>query len=355
LGCKLRSTSERPEIKLESDNCKMKNGIAWTEDEARAAVSAYFKVLQDEQDGVHINKAGVYRALSKRFPKRVPKAFELKFQNISAILYEQRLPYCSGLKPRHNYQKLLRLLVLDRLARTPLPAVEPHEILFLKLRELSQRGPMLVNRTGSGRFGLLIEEALGIKQNSDKAADFMGIELKTKSDASLQTLFSLSPTRFVAESNKQTMFRRHSYFDRTRNRQALYTSFSKNPDSLGFRLAVYKQRVQVFRKESLIIEYDAESLEEALLAKHTQTAYLTLTRGRQNGAETCTLIAAQVCKWPSIIRFLRSVSAGDVFLDFTMAEKRGRLTDHGFLWRIRTSALGRLYLSTEMLDLQACS
>lgn len=41
----------------------MKNGIAWSEDEARAAVSAYFKILLAEQDGVDVNKAELYRAL----------------------------------------------------------------------------------------------------------------------------------------------------------------------------------------------------------------------------------------------------------------------------------------------------
>src|SRR5690242_3524604 len=78
----------------------------WSEAEARAAVTAYFKLLAAEREGRRTNKRELYRELSEHFPGRVPKAFELKFQNISAILYEQRLPYCSGLKPRFNYQNL---------------------------------------------------------------------------------------------------------------------------------------------------------------------------------------------------------------------------------------------------------
>src|SRR5689334_22184121 len=93
-------------------------------------------LLKAELNGRHVNKAALYRSLSKRFPLREPKAFELKFQNISAILYQQRLPYCAGLMPRPNYQRLLRLVVLDHLDRSPLPPVEPHEILFAKIREL---------------------------------------------------------------------------------------------------------------------------------------------------------------------------------------------------------------------------
>src|SRR5262245_49576179 len=109
----------------------------WTENEVRAAVSSYFELLRAEQAGRHPNKTNLDRNLARRFPKRSPKAFELKFQNISAILYQLHLPYCSGLKPRFNYQRLLKLLVLDALDRSPLPAMEAHEILFAKLQELS--------------------------------------------------------------------------------------------------------------------------------------------------------------------------------------------------------------------------
>lgn len=132
-------------------------------------MSAYLALLKAEQAGEATNKKEIYRDLSNRFPNRVPKAFELKFQNISAILYEQRLSYCSGLKPRFNYQRLLKLVVLDALDRSPIPAVEPHEILFAKLREICERGPIPVTKDGAGRYGLAIEHALGIQQNSDKA------------------------------------------------------------------------------------------------------------------------------------------------------------------------------------------
>lgn len=318
----------------------------WNENEVRAAVSSYFELLRAEQAGRHSNKANLYRSLACRFPQRSPKAFELKFQNISAILYKLHLPYCSGLKPRFNYQRLLKLLVLDALDRSPLPPTEPHEILFAKLQELSARGPIPVVRTGSGRFGLAVEQALGIPQNSKKAADFMGIELKTKSDSSLQTLFSRTPSRFVEDISKEAMFQRHAYFDQRRNRRALYTSFSKTADSLGFCLSLANQVIQVVRRGITVLEYDAELIEEALLSKHTQTVFLSLTHCVRDGGQSCTLSSAQFCKWPSILRFLRLVSAGDVFLDFTMSDDgRGRIKDHGFLWRIRSTALDQLYLS----------
>lgn len=324
--------------------------LGWTENEVRAAVSEYFRLLDAERGGRQVNKAALYRSLSKRFPRRRPKAFELKFQNISAILYQQRLPYCARLKPRFNYQRLLRLVVLDHLDRSPLPAVEPHEILFGKLRELRRQGPILVRKSGAGRFGLAIEEALGIPQNSDKAADFMGIELKSKSDGSLQTLFSRTPSRFVEDKDKTAMFRRHSYIDSIRGRRALYTSFSSQPDSLGFRLTTSAQVIRILRDDRVVLEYDAELIEQALLSKHSQTAFITLTRGQSDDAQSCTVEAVTYCKWPSIIRFIRLVESGDICFDFTMSEDAGgRVNDHGFLWRIHSSSLPKLYLSSEEL------
>ena len=60
---------------------------------------------------------------------------------------------------------------------------------------------------------------------------------------------------------------------------------------------------------------------------------------------------ARFCKWPSVIRFLRLVSSGEVLLDFTMSEgASGKVKDHGFLWRIRGTALDELYLSSQDFD-----
>ena len=323
--------------------------ISWSEEEVRAAIAAYFKLLKTEETGRTVNKAAIYRELASRFPRN-PKAFELKFQNISAILLEQRLPYCDGLKPRGNYQRLLKLLVLDHLDRSPLPAVEPQEILFSKLRSL---GSIKVKGSGSGRFGLAVEDALGIRANSSKEADFMGIELKTKRGKSLQTLFSRVPTRYCDPGTKQDFFDRHCYYDEKRNRRALYTSFSSKPDSLGFALQVDGHTISAVRNGETVLQYDAEQIEEALLSKHMQTAFISLASQRRDGIESCSILSATFCKWPSILRFLELASAGEVFLDLTLSEQGERLKDHGFLWRIGSESIDRLYLSVASVDLDA--
>ena len=323
--------------------------MGWTEKEVRAAVDAYFRLLAIQQDGGTTNKAEIYRELGRKY-SRSPKSFERKFQNISAILFEQHLPYCDGLKPFHNYQRLLKLVVLDHLDRCPIPAVESHEILFSKLGGL---GHIKVVGNGSGRYGLALEHALGIKANSSKIADFMGIELKTKHGKTLQTLFSRVPTRYLQGGDRAVFFDKHSSYDAKRSRRALYTSFSNKPDTLGFALNVKGLRVEVTRSGASVLEYDAERIEEVLLSKHSQTAFISVLPTKKDGKETITIDSVRYCKWPSILRFLSLVDAGEIFLDFTLSEKGGKLKDHGFLWRIRSESIDRLYLHSEAVQCAA--
>jgi len=319
----------------------------WPEKQVKAAVGAYFDLLKAQDEGDWQNKADIYRNLSDRFPDRSVKAFERKFQNISAVLYEENLPYCDGLKPCFNYQNLLRLVVLDHLKRSPVPVQEPHTILFRKLRELKRRGFLPVAARGSGRYGLTIEKNLGIPPNSSKSPDFMGIEIKTKCGQSLQTLFSKIPSRYTGVADKADLVSRHGYDDPARGRRALYTSFSSAPDSLGFRMKVRGDQLVVLHGGTELLEYDAEVLEEALLSKHSQTFFVALAGRKREGKEECRVESAVYCKWPSIIRFLRLADAGGIFLDFTLSQVGGRVKDHGFLWRIRSETLPKLYLKTE--------
>lgn len=225
-------------------------------------------------------------------------------------------------------------------------AAEPHEILFSKLRALGQ---IVVSGSGSGRYGLSLEKALGIDANSSKEADFMGIELKTKHGSTLQTLFSRIPTRYLGGGSKATFFDSHSSYDAKRNRKSLYTSFCSDPDGYGFTLGVSGHSIVVSRNGVPVLEYEAETIEEALLSKHSQTAFVEVLPSKVAGEEVMAINSVRYCKWPSILRFLSLVQSGQIFLDFTLSEKAGKVKDHGFLWRIRSESIEKLYLQTEVV------
>ena len=74
--------------------------------------------------------------------------------------------------------------------------------------------------------GLTIEKQLGIPANSDKRADFMGIEIKTKTDTSLQTLFSRVPSRFISCADRKEFLLRHGTHDPKKNCPTIYSTVS---------------------------------------------------------------------------------------------------------------------------------
>jgi len=329
-----------------------KRNNPWTEVEIKGAVVAYFELLDAQKNSDSTNKSEIYRKLSSIHPTRSAKAFELKFQNISAILYEKKLPYADGLRPMGNYQAALKLVVLDYLKHAGRKEQPTIKILVDKLKRLHCRDFLPVHGKGTGRYGLSLEHYLSIPQNSSKAADFMGIELKTKHGKSLQTLFSRVPTRYLACKDKNQLVEKFGYFDEKRNRQALYTSFNNTPDSLDFYLTPKKDRIVINRKKIKILEYDDSVLEEALLSKHNETAYVSVTTQHlKNGNVGCRFDQLLYCKTPSLLRFMRMANDGNVYLDFTLSEKACCVKDHGFLWRVPQDAIGDLYLKTQLIDL----
>jgi len=330
----------------------MSRNTPWSDEEIQTAITAYFKLIEAQRNLKPTNKSAIYRELSSIHPARSAKSFEFKFQNISAVLYEEKLPYADGLRPMGNYQAALKTAVLKYLHTIKLQDQPPIEILIEKLRRLRSRNFLPVHGKGTGRFGLSLEYYLSIPQNSSKEADFMGIELKAKHGKGLQTLFSRVPSRYIACRDKNQLVAQFGYFDKKRQRQALYTSFNNTPDSLGFYLATKKDKIVVSKSNTKILEYDDSVLEEALLLKHNETAYISVSSERlKNGKPGCRFDRMMYCKAPTLLSFMNMANDGNVYLDFTLSETAGRVKDHGFLWRVPQEVIGELYQKTHFIDL----
>lgn len=92
-----------------------KRGSSWSHAEVEATVASYFEMLEAGLRGEGVNKTAYRNALLPLLGGRTAGAVERKYQNISAILIEERVPYISGYKPLGNYQGLLREVVIDQL------------------------------------------------------------------------------------------------------------------------------------------------------------------------------------------------------------------------------------------------
>lgn len=96
-----------------------KNASDWNDTELTSAVQAYLGMLYAELDGEYYNKAEVNRQLRKGpLAGRTKGSIEFRMQNISAALYELKMPHIAGYLPAKNIgssikEKLIALLHLN--------------------------------------------------------------------------------------------------------------------------------------------------------------------------------------------------------------------------------------------------
>jgi len=74
----------------------------WTDAELKHAILAYFEMLKYEKNGTPYVKAEINRKLQKKIPKRKSGSIEYRWQNISAVLLENKKVFVRGYKPARN-------------------------------------------------------------------------------------------------------------------------------------------------------------------------------------------------------------------------------------------------------------
>jgi hypothetical protein len=84
----------------------------WTEAEIEIIVAVYLAMLRAQLTGEASVKRVVVRGVEAQLPERTRGSIEFKFENVSAILHEEGLPWVEGYAPARNYQKALRRFVL---------------------------------------------------------------------------------------------------------------------------------------------------------------------------------------------------------------------------------------------------
>lgn len=94
-------------------------GEDWTSDEVQATVASYFEMLRLEAAQQSYVKSEFNALLRPQLRNRSKASVELKYQNISAILYGLELPFIRGYKPRGNAQLLLRQAVQRFIQQQP--------------------------------------------------------------------------------------------------------------------------------------------------------------------------------------------------------------------------------------------
>ena len=119
---------------------------AWSDDELNVAIKAYLRMLHAELHGIAFNKAAVNRELrAGPLPNRTKGSIEFRMQNISAALYELKMPYIAGYLPARNIgtavkQKMIALLSMQGIDSLEAYVPTPDAIILAeRVSDLRQR------------------------------------------------------------------------------------------------------------------------------------------------------------------------------------------------------------------------
>lgn len=224
--------------------------------------------------------------------------------------------------------------------------------LLEKLKEIALQGSICAGIQGSTSVGLAVESALKIKQNSSKAPDYNGIELKSargNKQKSRTTLFAQvpdwnkSPLKSSAEILDKFGYKRGDDFK-------LYCTLSTqkiNSQGLSF---FYDESSDLLKEQcgkELVAVWQGSHLCERLLTKHAETFWIDATSTIENGAEYFQLTAVTHTKSPLITQFLTLIENGVITMDHLIKRKGNEIsvTEKGPLFKINKRDLEMLFPS----------
>lgn len=100
---------------------------AWSDAELAATIKAYLQMLHAELNGVSYNKAAVNRELrAGPLASRTKASIEFRMQNISAALYELKMPYIAGYLPARNIGTAVKEKMVAMLSAEGIESLEAY-------------------------------------------------------------------------------------------------------------------------------------------------------------------------------------------------------------------------------------
>ena len=205
-------------------------------------------------------------------------------------------------------------------------------------------------RPGDTGIGYTFETLLGIEENNDKTADFLGIELKckhVKSTGQASTgklnLFQQGP-QWAMKTKGIERLRQIGKKD-VDGLFSCYSQVTTNPNNLLLSLLANAngQQIDLQKNGILIGHWLHKTLEKRLTEKHSRAAFI-LASTNKTKTKFCyeQLI---YCEQPAIDRFLNLVMRNQLVFEFLLSEKEGgRVRNRGYPWRLnRESLLDQLF------------
>lgn len=247
--------------------------------------------------------------------------------------------------------------------------------LLPKLKEIAQQG-YHPNSKGAGKkapkdAGDTLESLLGVKTNNRKTADIDGlIELKSKTNSGLDTLFTLRPSfdgtpvakvESKDRSRVSAYTRMYGYFsDKHPNAKSLYVTISSTPNPQGLYLKVNEGNETVELRQAkaghddLTAFWKFDRLEHELKIKHPMTLWFDVKTKMVNSTAEFLYTSVHVTQVPSFETFISLIHSGIVTYDwrgYTSISGKYKGKNHGNAWRIDKKHLNLLFGTSEIIDL----
>lgn len=205
-------------------------------------------------------------------------------------------------------------------------------------------------RTGPTGVGYTFETLMGVAENNDKTADFLGIELKAKVRKEAGTLgktnlFQQAPE--WSQSLTQAELIRKIGQLRPDGSWACYSAVTVETNNLGLYLLPKDpdSRVNLRKVDEPIGFWPYATLERRLLEKHNRAVFVDAKSRSTKGQISFRYGELVYCERPKIENFVSLVKSGDILFEFTMSEKEhGKIRNHGYPWRMKDqSVLSQLF------------
>ena len=301
-------------------------------------------------------EARLYRPVTKNGDPRIwfpgLPAFTRAENMLGLFIYEGTIcvvDLSAGLlNSRRNDDEILGFLEVIRRGRD-IVSVE----LLARLRVLAANGRLRAVCEGDTAVGRTVEYALGIPQNSSKAPDYHGIELKSyrakgKGRENRAGLFAQVPDWSRSHFGRSGDFLRAFGYERKGIRRLYCTvsALKANSQGLRFRLDADDERLVEVHEPTRqdCAQWELSLLHQCLLNKHKETFWIRALSEVDQGTEHFSLLSVRHTERPSIVQFDALLGSGSVTMDHTIKETpSGGAEDKGYLFKLKKRDLAVLF------------
>lgn len=263
---------------------------------------------------------------------------DAEFQRICSLLFGDAI---------HLSEGLFVLLAIDA---PTLVLDDALNDLLARFDHIHEQGYIDSLRLGDTGIGYTFETQLGIKENNDRRADFRGIEVKCKQVKETgghggkinlfqqaprweEKLSGLERLRLIGQPDEHGLFSCHSQVTTSVNNLGLLLDPSATPE-----------QIDLLKGNSRFGYWPFGVLEGRLREKHSRAVFVKADVRNTAGQQRFHYKELIYCERPSIQRFNDLVQSKRIVFEFLMSEKKGKVRNHGYPWRLTSEdALSELF------------